>query len=181
MKSKTLFIIVALIAAGGLVGLFITGMFLATQPGNRPAVGVHAPDFDIGLYSEYRVGLPENIKLSDLKGKVVLMNFWASWCVECRKESDALESVWRQYKDRGLIVLGIDYLDTEPAAVKYLQQYNTSYVIGADIQERISRAYRITGVPESFFIDKKGVIRKIVIQAMTQQEIITTIDSLLND
>ncbi len=181
MKNKTLFIIIAGAASALLIGLFITGMVLATQPGNRPATGALAPDFDIGLYQGYRAGLPENIKLSDLRGKVVLVNFWASWCVECRKESDALEKVWRQYKDRGLVVLGVDYLDTEPAAVKYLQSYDTSYAIGDDIQERISRAYKITGVPESFFIDKKGVIRKTVIQAMTQQELISTVEGLLND
>jgi cytochrome c biogenesis protein CcmG/thiol:disulfide interchange protein DsbE len=181
VKNKTLFIIVAIVVAAALVGLFITGMVLATQPGNRPAVGSVAPDFDISLYQDYRAGLPEKIKLSDLRGKVVLVNFWASWCVECRKESDALEKAWRQYKDHGLVLLGIDYLDTEPSAVAYLQEYDTTYAIGADIQERISRAYHITGVPESFFIDKKGVMRKIVIQAMTQQEIITTVEGLLNE
>src|SRR5689334_7402418 len=138
-------------------------MVLSAQPGNRPAVGAAAPDFSINLYQNYRANLPQTIKLSDLRGKVVVLNFWASWCVECRKESDALEATWRQYRDRGLMVLGVDYLDTESPATQYLEQYHTSYPIGVDLQEQISRRYRITGVPETFFIDKNGVVRKTVI------------------
>jgi cytochrome c biogenesis protein CcmG/thiol:disulfide interchange protein DsbE len=138
-------------------------MVLSAQPGNRPAVGDPAPDFNIGLYKDYRADLPQSIKLSDLRGKVVVLNFWASWCVECRKESDSLEATWRQYRDRGLVVLGVDYLDTESPAIQYLQQYNTSYPIGVDLQEQISHRYRITGVPETFFIEKNGVVRKTVI------------------
>lgn len=181
MNGKALFIAGAVIVAGGLIGLFVVGMVLSTQPGNRPDVGSSAPDFSVTLFTGYRTNLPESIKLSDLRGKVVLVNFWASWCVECRKESDALEQAWRQYKDKGLVVLGIDYLDTESAAIKYLQEYNTSYAIGPDIQEHISRAFHITGVPESFFIDRKGVIRKVVIQAMTQQELFATVENLLKE
>jgi cytochrome c biogenesis protein CcmG/thiol:disulfide interchange protein DsbE len=181
LSGKTVFIATAVIVAGGLIGLFIVGMMLATQPGNRPDAGSRVPDFSVTLFSGYRTNLPERIKVSDLQGKVVLVNFWASWCVECRKESDAIEQAWRQYKDKGLVVLGIDYLDTESAAIKYLEEYNTSYAIGTDTQEQISRAFHITGVPESFFIDRKGTIRKVVIQAMTQQELVTAVEDLLKE
>jgi cytochrome c biogenesis protein CcmG, thiol:disulfide interchange protein DsbE len=181
VRNRTLVIGGVIVAAVALIGIFIVGMSVASQEGNRPAVGSPAPDFSIGLYQNYRADLPETIKLSNLRGKVVVMNFWASWCVECRKESDALEATWQQYRNRGLVLLGVDYLDTESAAVNYLQQYNTSYVIGADLQERISHAYHITGVPETFFIDKTGVVRKIVIQAMTRQELVNTVESLLNE
>ena len=181
MKNKKLLIGVVALAAVGLVGIFVAGMVLSAQPGNRPAVGSSAPDFNIGLYSNYRAGLPQTVRLADLKGKVVVLNFWASWCVECRKESDALEAVWRQYRDRGLVVLGVDYLDTEAPAVQYLQQYNTTYPIGVDLQEQISHQYRITGVPETFFIDRNGVVRKTVIQALTKPELVATVESLLNE
>ena len=181
MRNKRLIIGGVIFAAVALIAIFVVGMSVASQQGNRPAVGSPAPDFDIVLYKNYQIDLPANIKLSDLRGKVVVMNFWASWCVECRKESDALEAVWREYRSRGVIVLGVDYLDTEAAAVKYLQQYDTSYAIGADLQEQISRRYRITGVPETFFVDKRGVIRKIEIQALTQRELINTVESLLSE
>ncbi len=181
MKHKSLFIVVAAVIAVALTGLFVISMVVAVQPGNRPVVGSPAPDFKVSLYPSYQAGYPKDIRLSDLRGKVVIVNFWASWCVECRKESDALESVWRQYRDRGLVVLGIDYLDTEAPAYAYLQQYNTSYLIGADLQEKISRAYHITGVPETFFIDRTGKIRKTVIQAMTQAELVSTVETLVNE
>ena len=180
MKNKTLFVVVAGLIAAALIGLFIVSMVVAVQPGNRPTVGSPAPDFNVTLYSKYQADYPQSIKLSDLRGKVVIVNFWASWCVECRKESDALESVWRQYRDRGLVVLGIDYLDTETSAYEYLKQYGTSYLIGADLQENISRAYHITGVPETFFIDRKGNISKTVTLAMTQQELVSTVEQLVN-
>jgi cytochrome c biogenesis protein CcmG/thiol:disulfide interchange protein DsbE len=179
VKNKKLLIGLVVIAAVALVGVFIAGMVLSAQPGNRPMAGSPAPDFSLGLYKDYRADLPETIKLSDLRGKVVVLNFWASWCVECVKEADALESAWRQYGDRGVVVLGVDYLDTEAAAIQYMQQFDTTYPNGVDLQQNVSRAYRITGVPETFFIDKKGVVRKTVIQALTKQELVSTIESLL--
>lgn len=171
----------AVLAAVVLVGIFVTGLVLSAQPGNRPSSGTLAPDFTMTLYKDYQAGLPSTLKLSDLRGKVVVMNFWASWCVECRKESDALEAVWRTYRDQGLVVLGVDYLDNEAPAYEYLKSYSTTYPVGADLQEKISRQYRITGVPETFFIDKNGVIRKTVIQALTRQELDSTVQSLLNE
>ncbi|MCL5996937.1 MAG: TlpA family protein disulfide reductase [Chloroflexi bacterium] len=179
MRNKKLFIGAVILAAVGLVGIFIAGMVLSAQPGNRPSAGSPAPDFAMTLYKDYRADLPETIKLSDLRGRVVVLNFWASWCVECTKEADALEAVWREYRDRGVIVLGVDYLDTESAALKYLQQYDTTYPNGVDLQQEVSRAYRITGVPETFFIDKEGIVRKTVIQALTKQALVNAIEPML--
>jgi cytochrome c biogenesis protein CcmG/thiol:disulfide interchange protein DsbE len=181
VKSKKLLIGLVVLAAVALVGVFVAGMVLSAQPGSRPAEGSPAPDFPLELYPQYRAGLPEKIQLSGLRGKVVVLNFWASWCVECRKESDALEATWREYRARGLVVLGVDYLDTETPAFQYLRDYDTTYAVGPDIQQQIARLYRITGVPETFFIDRKGVVRKTVIQALTKQELAATVEALLNE
>ncbi len=178
--SRTrLWIVVAVVAVVALAAIFAAGMFLAAQPGQRPPVGSAAPDFSMTLYPEYRGGLPETVKLSDLRGKVVVLNFWASWCVECVKETDALESVWRDYRDRGVVVLGVDHLDTESAAKKYLANFGVTFPNGIDLQQNVSRPYRITGVPETFFIDKNGVVRRVVIQALTRQELASQIEELL--
>jgi cytochrome c biogenesis protein CcmG/thiol:disulfide interchange protein DsbE len=131
------------------------------------------------LYSAYRGGLGETARLSELRGKVVVINFWASWCLECRKEAPALEAAYRRYKERGVILLGVDYLDTEPAALAYLQEFDTTYPVGIDIQQQTARKYRITGVPETFIVDKHGVIRYVAIQRLTDAEISTQIDPLL--
>ena len=181
VDKKKLLIIGAVAVAVLLVGIFITGLVTSAEPGKRPTIGSFAPDFSISLYKEYQAGLSPSIKLSDLKGKVVVVNFWASWCVECRKESDTLEATWREYRDRGLIILGVDYLDNQAPAYQYLQSYDTTYPIGIDLQEKISRQYRITGVPETFIIDKNGVVRKTVIQALTKQELVSTVEALLNE
>ncbi len=172
-------IALAALAVVGVAGLFAAGMVLSAQPGKRPTVGSPAPDFSMPLYEGYRAGLPETIRLSDLRGKVVVLNFWASWCVECVKETDALEAVWREYTDRGVVVLGVDHLDTEPAARKYLEGFDVTFPNGIDIQQQVSRAYRITGVPETFFIDRQGIVRKAVIQALSQTELVAEIEALL--
>lgn len=162
-----------------IAGVFAAGMVLSAQPGKRPVPGSPAPDFTMPLYDGYRAGFPETVSLSDLRGKVVVLNFWASWCVECVKETDALEAVWRQYKDRGVVVLGVDHLDTEPAARKYLEGFGVTFPNGIDIQQQVSRAYRITGVPETFFIDQQGIVRRTVIQALNQAELVAEIEMLL--
>ncbi|MGQ9816074.1 MAG: TlpA family protein disulfide reductase, partial [Candidatus Roseilinea sp.] len=72
-----------------------------------------------------------------------------------------------------------DHLDTEPAARKYLESFGVTFPNGIDIQQRVSRAYRITGVPETFFIDQQGIVRRTVIQALNQAELVAEIEMLL--
>ena len=181
MKGKPL--LIASVSAGVvlLVGIFFVALNLVMQQGARPIPGSPAPDFTLKLYPGYRAGLPEEIRLSDLRGNVVVINFWASWCVECHKEAQALESIYRAYKDRGVVVLGVDYLDTEAPALAYLKQYNVTYPNGIDLQQRIAKAYRITGVPETFFIDRDGVVREVVIAPLTEAQLRTMIEALIED
>jgi cytochrome c biogenesis protein CcmG/thiol:disulfide interchange protein DsbE len=159
----------------------VIALNLVSQQGARPVPGTPAPDFTLSLYDEYQAGLPETIKLSDLRGKVVVMNFWASWCVECRKEADALEAIHQKYKDRGVVMLGVDYLDTEPPALAYLQEFGITYANGLDVQQRIAKSYRITGVPETFFIDEAGIVREVLIQPLSEAQLSASIDRLLAD
>lgn len=181
MKSKPLMIVGALAAIGAVAAVFVIALNLVSQQGARPVPGTPAPDFTLSLYDEYRAGLPETIKLSDLRGKVVVMNFWASWCVECRKEADALEAIHQKYKDRGVVMLGVDYLDTEPPALAYLQEFGINYANGLDVQQRIAKSFRITGVPETFFIDEAGIVREVLIQPLSEAQLSASIDRLLAD
>jgi cytochrome c biogenesis protein CcmG/thiol:disulfide interchange protein DsbE len=181
MKSKPLMIAGAIAVIGAVAAVFVLALNLVSQQGARPTPGSPAPDFALTLYDEYQAGLPQDIKLSDLRGKVVVMNFWASWCVECKKEADALQAIHEKYKDRGVVVLGVDYLDTEPPAMAYLQQFGITYANGLDLQQRIAKAYRITGVPETFFIDEQGVVREVLIQPLSESQLSASIDKLLAD
>jgi len=177
--SKRLIVLTATAGVVFIAALFAAGLTLASQTGKRPMIGSPAPDFDMALYPQYRAGLPETMRLSDLRGEVVVINFWASWCVECKKEAADLETTYRAYKDNGVVFLGVDYLDTETAALQYLQEYDVTYANGIDLQQRIARAYRITGVPETFILDKQGTVQHIAVQRMTSAELKSVLDRLV--
>ncbi len=123
----------------------------AVQTKSAPplASGV-APDFVITTFDG------KKITLSELRGKPVVLNFWASWCIPCRTEAPILERAWKDYRERGVVILGVDYVDTEEAAKKFIQEYGMTYPNGPDLGTRISQMYRITGVPETYFVTREG-------------------------
>ncbi|MCS6773486.1 MAG: TlpA family protein disulfide reductase, partial [Thermoflexales bacterium] len=161
--------------------VFAVALNLASQQGARPKAGSPAPDFELALFEGYRAGFPERLRLSDLRGRVVVINFWASWCKECYNEAAALERVWREYRDRGVVFIGVDYLDTEAPALAYLKQFDITYPNGLDVQQRIANAYRITGVPETFFVDRQGRVADVVVAAVTEADLRRRIDALLQN
>jgi cytochrome c biogenesis protein CcmG/thiol:disulfide interchange protein DsbE len=179
MKSKPLIIVGALGAIAAVAAIFVVALSLVSQQGARPTPGSPAPDFTLGAYPGYAASLPDELKLSDLRGRPVVINFWASWCVECFKEADALEAAYRKYKDQGVVFLGVGYLDQDTPALAYLKQYDVTYRNGIDMQQRISKAYRITGVPETFFIDKEGIVREVTIAPLTEAQLSASIEKLL--
>ena len=121
----------------------------------------------------------ETITLSDLRGQVVIINFWASWCPPCRDEAPYLEATWRKYKGRGVVFIGLDYVDTEPKALAYIEEFDITYPNGPDIGEKMARAYHIKGVPETFFVDKTGQLRGVHIGPLSPPTLDNKIDQLL--
>lgn len=109
----------------------------------------------------------ETISLADLKGKGVVVNFWASWCDPCREEAALLEEAWRREQGNGIVFVGLDYLDQEPAAKAYLTEYGISYPNGPDLQSQAARRYGIKGVPETYFVNPEGEIVQAVIGPVT--------------
>ena len=105
----------------------------------------------------------ETISLDDLRGQGVVLNFWASWCDPCRDEAALLENTWRREQGNGIVFIGLDYLDQEPAAKAYLAEFGITYPNGPDLRSDAARRYGIKGVPETFFIDPEGNITEIVI------------------
>jgi cytochrome c biogenesis protein CcmG, thiol:disulfide interchange protein DsbE len=99
------------------------------------------------------------VDLRALRGHAVVMNFWASWCDPCREETPLLEAVWRAYRPRGLVVLGIDTRDLESLALAFVSQYGITYPNVRDPDGSVARLFGTTGVPETFFIDSLGRIR----------------------
>jgi peroxiredoxin len=99
----------------------------------------------------------KSIPLASLRGKVVILNFWASWCDVCQAESAYLEEAWRAYQPGGRVVfLGVAYVDTEKESLAYLQKFPASYANGPDLRSAISSIFGVTGVPETYIIDPGG-------------------------
>lgn len=132
-----------------------------------------APDFTLTDFNG------KILTLSELRGQVVIINFWASWCPPCREEAAYLEQTWRKYEDTGVVFIGVDYVDTDKEALAYIDEFDITYFNGPDIGTRISQAYNIQGVPETFFISKSGELRGVHIGPMFPPQLDQKIDELL--
>jgi cytochrome c biogenesis protein CcmG, thiol:disulfide interchange protein DsbE len=160
---------------GLLVLLIVLGVALLRTQQGQPRPGHKAPAFTLTTFDG------KKISLASLKGKVVLLNFWASWCVSCKDEAAFLEKAWQQYSSRSDVVfLGVAWTDIDAKAKGYISQYGITYINGPDLGTRISQAYRTTGVPETYTINRNGVLVDVHLMPFTSvQEITSIIDPLL--
>jgi cytochrome c biogenesis protein CcmG/thiol:disulfide interchange protein DsbE len=148
------------------------GVALADKSRTQPTSG-SAPDFSLTTFAG------QTVRLSDLRGKVVMINFWASWCGPCRDEAPDLQRTWERYKDRGVVFLGIAYTDTERNAQAFIKEYSTTYLNGLDLGTRISAQYHIQGVPETFIIDRDGNVVEFVMAPLTEAVLSAKLDRAL--
>ncbi len=174
-RNTVIAVIVSVLALGVLV-LLGFGLTRKEAPGpagvgtrvNRPA-----PDFALTLFSG------EQIALSGLRGKPVVINFWASWCPPCREEAPTLEKVWRAYKDKGVAFIGVDIQDRTSDALAYIKEFDITYPNGPDIRSKIAADYGITGVPETFFVNRQGVIVSRWIGAISEKMLVAGIEEIM--
>jgi cytochrome c biogenesis protein CcmG/thiol:disulfide interchange protein DsbE len=170
-----------------IIWAFLAGLLVIVAMGlNRAQQGTIQPghvvkDFTLPLYSGYEYNGASEVKLSDLSGKVVVINFWASWCKPCEQEAAELQRAWELYEPSGQVIfLGVDYVDTEPDARVYLKKFGITYPNGPDLATRISQYFRTKGVPETYFIDRDGVLQYVQVGPFTSlQQIQKIIDPLL--
>lgn len=135
----------------------------------RPAAAFTLTGFD---------GQP--VSLDAHRGHVVVVNFWASWCIPaCYDEAPVLERNWRAYRDRGVAVIGVDIQDTDEAARKFIDTFDLTFPNARDTTGRVSVDYGVYGVPETFFIDRAGRIRAKHVGAVTDEVFREHVDRLL--
>ena len=148
------------------------------QAGSVPKEGFAAPDFTLSLLDG------GEISLSELRGKVVLVNFWTSWCPPCRKEMPAIESVYRSNKDIGLVVIGLNLTaqDSKPDVSAFVKEMGVTFPIALDVNNAVGNLYRVTALPTSFFIDRQGVIRSVIVGGpMSEALIQSKVEELLHE
>jgi cytochrome c biogenesis protein CcmG, thiol:disulfide interchange protein DsbE len=147
-------------------------------PPPSPREGFSAPDFTLETLDG------EQISLSDLHGQVVLVNFWASWCPPCRAEMPAIESVYRSYEGLGLEVLAVNTAnqDDVASAAAFVQELGLSFPIPLDHTGAVSASYNLHGLPSSYFIDRQGVIRSVVVGGpMSEALVQSRVEDLLGE
>lgn len=122
-----------------------------------PEAGALAPAFEVPAYDEGKT-----VRLDAFRGHPVVLNFWASWCPPCRAEMDVLQAAYLRYKSRGVVFIGIDsQTDTWGASHKFLTQHGVTYPVGRDAKGSVARAYRVTGLPTTYFIDADGRVQEV--------------------
>lgn len=162
--------------AAGAIALLVLGLLgyaLIAQPTEPPQVGSPVPDFQLSALDS------TSMNLSAHRGEVVVLNFFASWCVPCRQEAVDLEQTWREYQDQKVQFFGIAYKDAASKAQAFLDEFDVTYSCAVEPGNRTARTYGVTGVPETFIIDQEGLLVHHFIGAVTQAQLTQVLDRTL--
>ena len=165
MKLKKNHVIVTSTLIGFCIILVATlnkGLNLDASSAGNALKDKPAKYFNVGIIQstpEYSFEKKSSFSLDDLKGKPLVLNFWASWCISCRNQANDLEKFYKKYKSLGVQVVGITIHDTQDAAKGFIDRFGKSYTIGIDIDGKAGINYGVIGVPETLFINAEGIIK----------------------
>src|SRR6266852_4874219 len=144
--------------------------------GSSLLIGHPAPDFTLAALSSRPA---PSVHLASLKGKPVMLNFWASWCVPCQHEAPLLQATWRSVQNQGIIFLGIDFQDAQNDGLNFLRTYGITYLNVVDSTGATAINYGLSGVPETFFLNRQGMIVSKVIGELTQHTLQSNLQGIL--
>jgi cytochrome c biogenesis protein CcmG, thiol:disulfide interchange protein DsbE len=167
-------VVVAAVPVLALVLLLASG--IGNDPRDLPSelVARRAPPFSLPSLTG-----DETISSADMRGQAVVLNFWASWCVPCREEHGALDAAWDRYRERGVVVLGVNVEDARPDALEYVEKVGGSWPLVTDPGSRTSIAFGRFGVPETFVIAPDGTIVAKMVGAVTYEWLVDAIERAL--
>jgi peroxiredoxin len=162
-------ILFVVILAAGLawIGLSAGGTQTVTA---APQEGFLAPNFTLQSITG------ETYTLSDLRGQAVVINLWATWCPPCRAEMPALQKMYEEYKDQGLIILAVNSTvqDTASAVAPFAAEHGLTFPILLDDTGLVTNAYQVRSLPSSYFIDRKGIVRQVIIGGPMAEALLRT-------
>ena len=167
--NRILSVILAMVIA---LGSLITAC--QSQPGSAPEVDKLAPEFQLPNLQG------QTISLDDLRGKPVLVNFWATWCGPCVHEMPYIQEVSDEWSGKGLVVLAINIGESTSKVAKFMQSQGLSFTVLLDTDEKTAAKYNIRAIPTTFFIDKDGVIQAKKIGSFTSKAAIeSSLDKII--
>ncbi len=168
MTHKSLLLALAILVIGSTISGCNSGTPTATSPTKKPGFDFAVEDLD-----------GKAVRVSDHLGKAVVVNFWAIWCGPCRSEMPDLNAVYRQYRDKGVVVLAVNVTEDSAAIKSYAQQQGLVLPILRDVGNAVGRALKIDALPTTFFIDREGQLRRKTIGAMRREFMVEQIEALL--
>lgn len=173
--SKVITILVLFVAAVAILYVVFTAAADKEQAGVME-VGKPAPDFTLQTPDG------EEVSLSDYKGKVVMINFWASWCEPCRLETPELEKAYEAHKDQGFEILGVNLAENEVTVNGFIKNQGMTYPVVLDRDKSIAiDTYKVKPLPTSYFVDRDGILRVVAARPMTVRDIEGQINPLLSE
>lgn len=159
-RLLSILILLVLILGAGWIWLSRVPSDVAVSAESIPLKGHPAPDFTLQTLDG------ESLSLSDLQGQAVVLNFWATWCPPCRAEMPELQAAYEDYGPGGLVVLGVNQGEDQATVKAYQEELNLTFPVVLDTQFEVSETYQINSLPTTFFIDRDGIIREIVVGQM---------------
>ncbi|MFC1952384.1 peroxiredoxin family protein [Chloroflexota bacterium] len=138
-------------------GLLMVGCVPTSTQGIE--VGNLTPDFQLQSTDG------QTVSISSLRGKPVLINFWATWCPPCRSEMPYIQEIYEEWSGKGLVVLAINIGESSTQADGFMQSNNLTFTVLLDTTQKVAQSYNITGIPTTFFVDEDGIIKEKVVGA----------------
>lgn len=166
--------VASFVAIAALLALFGYGLMTQRRPaGVTPGPNAPAPNFHLTTFD----GRP--IALSDYRGRPVVVNFWASWCVPCRDEQSALDAMSKEYLPQGVQFIGVNMQDSAVDGRAFVKQFQVPYPVALDQTGAVYIDYGVVGVPETYFITRSGTIQRKVTGPLTESEFRPLVEELM--